>query len=318
MLKSILAGSSDFRKHGKFWTDTLTWVEGCTPISPGCKNCWLAGIYSRNLPGLAPGLVERVNSGGACNNFFNGKIICREDRLLLPLRARKPRVYAIWSDLGHEDVPFGFHALAHDVMKRSTQHHFLVITKRPESFLYASGRFDPLPNVTLLVTMEDQERARERAPYAARLALNGWRVGLLCEPLLSPISFRWITGDSLAVGVRSTEHDFLRLMSWVITGGESGHKARPAHPSWVRALRNQVKGGAGIPFMFKQWGEWGPTDAEARSYRNEFLGSFPKDDDGLAGTAFGTPPNRRIWPVKKVGKAKAGRVLDGREWLEVP
>ena len=323
MLKSILAGSSAFREHGKFWTAAWSLVEGCTPVSPGCAHCWLSALEGRVGARAVEGAAS-IPSPLAPGGVFNGKIVCREDRLLLPLRARNPRVYSIWSDLGHEDVPFGFHALAHDVMRRSPQHHFLVITKRPESFLYAPGRFDPLPNVTILVTMEDQERVNERFPQAMSLVDLGWRVGALCEPLLGPISFRWAVGwpaNAQYTAQRpsgSTNHlDALRRLSWVITGGESGHKARPAHPSWVRALRDQVKGG-GLPFMFKQWGEWAPVDSEARRFTKPLLAGEGPVGDGLTGSRFGVPPNEVMWPVKKVGKAKAGRVLDGREWLEVP
>jgi hypothetical protein len=44
-------------------------------------------------------------------------------------------------------------------------------------------------------------------------------------------------------------------LDWVITGGESGPNARATHPDWARALRDDCKR-AGVPFFFKQWGEW--------------------------------------------------------------
>jgi protein gp37 len=60
---------------------------------------------------------------------------------------------------------------------------------------------------------------------------------------------------------------------------------------------------AGVPFFFKQWGEFAP------------FGTLPSDsklkghtwDDGLRWTS-----------VAKVGKKKAGALLDGREWREFP
>jgi len=51
-----------------------------------------------------------------------------------------------------------------------------------------------------------------------------------------------------AIGAAST-------LDWVICGGESGPKARPMNPDWPKDLRDQCIG-AGVPFMFKQWGEW--------------------------------------------------------------
>lgn len=69
-------------------------------------------------------------------------------------------------------------------------------------------------------------------------------------------------------------------ISWVIAGGESGHRARPSHIDWFRSLRDQCEG-AGVPFLLKQWGEHGPS-------------------------------------MVRVGKKAAGRMLDGRTWDEFP
>ncbi len=69
-------------------------------------------------------------------------------------------------------------------------------------------------------------------------------------------------------------------LDWVICGGESGFKARPMHPDWARGIRDQCRN-ANVPFFFKQWG-----------VHNE---------------------NRT-----RVGKAKAGRLLDGRTWDGMP
>ena len=83
---------------------------------------------------------------------------------------------------------------------------------------------------------------------------------------------------------------------WVICGGETGIGARPMHPDWVRSLRDQCVA-AGVPFFFKSWGDWLPcnqiTDTDAEEgilCRNRF----------------------------RVGKRRSGRLLDGREWSEIP
>lgn len=97
-------------------------------------------------------------------------------------------------------------------------------------------------------------------------------------------------------------------VDWVIVGGESGPGARPMHPEWVRALRDQCQA-AGVPFLFKQWGEWadfehtptewwnGRTEAERRHLVQSVI-------DGKA--------------MNRIGKKAAGRLLDGRTWDEVP
>ena len=85
-------------------------------------------------------------------------------------------------------------------------------------------------------------------------------------------------------------------IDWVICGGESGPGARPMHPSWVRDLRDQCHE-AGVPFLFKQWGEWAPVDFEANV-------SHSQVSNGIR--------------MGRVGKQTAGRILDGEEWNEFP
>lgn len=267
--------------EGKFWTDAWSLVEGCTPVSPGCANCWLAGMYGRNLPNLTQGLINPHEK------HFNGLLKLREDRLDFPLRARKPRVYAIWSDLFHDGVEDYFRSLAFQVMHKADHHHFIIITKRPHvAARYLADYPLVLKNVTILVTMEDQLRANERVPWAMKLAAMGWRVGILAEPLLGLVNLCLDIWPVPPV--------------WILTGGESGHGARPAHPDWVRSLRDQAQA-AGVPFLFKQWGEW--------ATRNQAIN--PLD------YCVADPFNDGVY-VGRHGKKRTGRTLDGREWLEVP
>jgi protein gp37 len=88
------------------------------------------------------------------------------------------------------------------------------------------------------------------------------------------------------VGPVVLEPEHLAALDWIIVGGESGPNARPMHQEWVRSLRDQCQV-AKVPFFFKQWGEWAP--------------------DPISGIG-----------MIRVGKKRAGRILDGREWSEVP
>lgn len=125
-------------------------------------------------------------------------------------------------------------------------------------------------------------------------------------------------------------------MCWVLTGGESGSRARPVHPEWVRTLCSQAQV-AGVPFTFKQWGEWGPGSLQMgtgqpvfRSFESKRQWIHKGDtwiNGGLcldlAGKILrrGADFDNAVYPVAvvhKLGKKKAGRVLDGREWLELP
>ena len=91
----------------------------------------------------------------------------------------------------------------------------------------------------------------------------------------------------------------------MIVGGESGPGARPMHPEWARSLRDQCAG-AGVPFFFKQWGEWAWNE-----------------DDGFGNAARTAQPHHYEHrscgsTAVRVGKHHAGRLLDGREWNEMP
>lgn len=121
----------------------------------------------------------------------------------------------------------------------------------------------------------------------------------------------------------------LPALHWVIVGGESGPNARPMHPEWARSLRDQCVS-AGVPFFFKQWGEWvelnaGPPPHDVVSMDDEagqvmatacdgfisLTGDFVRD---MASAATDEPYRG----LERVGKKAAGRLLDGRTWDEVP
>ena len=115
-------------------------------------------------------------------------------------------------------------------------------------------------------------------------------------------------------------------IDWIIVGGESGPGARPMHPEWARSLRDQCEA-AGVPFLFKQWGEWRPMETHEVPLRG---GGFHlvSVDDRRTTAGYHLPHQIEsmttdpvyAWqcPVVKVGKKAAGRLLDGRTWDGVP
>lgn len=98
----------------------------------------------------------------------------------------------------------------------------------------------------------------------------------------------------------------------VICGGESGPGARLMQLDWAQSLRDQCIA-AGVPFHFKQFGEWAPTDIHSAGYVSD-----PKERQGESYPDEWYPELewRRLY--RRVGKKAAGRELDGREWNEFP
>lgn len=164
----------------------------------------------------------------------------------------------------------------------------------------ASFGFDwaaqPWEHVWLGATIVNQEEADRDIP---KLLATPARVRFLSmEPLLGPVDLGAHLESRDAPGPDGTFSDrygFNGRLHWVIVGGESGHHARPMHPNWARSLRDQCAT-AGVPYLFKQWGEW--------------IGGDQTGVDVL-GTDEARPGAPREYSVR-MGKKAAGRLLDGR------
>lgn len=263
----------------------------------------------------------------------------------------RPKVFcsslADWLD---DEVPIELLANLLSLMNRCRNLDWLMLTKRPENFVarvgeaarflmaqaeerpmglmqdigwivnWLSGKVPP-SNVWIGVSVEDQQRADERIPELLKIPAQIHFLSM--EPLLGPVLLKeWMP---FAVSHGLTEPSSGRWFGgihWVIAGGESGVHARPLHPDWVRGLRDQCAS-AGVPFLFKQWGEWLPgeqTHDSGTGYRQcdtgEIYGStgHPKREN------FGTHPDRRSGNLitLKIGKKSAGRLLDGVKHNDFP
>ena len=202
----------------------------------------------------------------------------------------------------------------------------------------------PLPNVWLGVTVEDQKRADLRIP--ALLDTPAAVRFLSCEPLIGEVDLsEWLSDDCTCaiyvVDYSDPEryhpenldreltpgcpaHD--RGIDWVICGGESGPDARPMHPDWARSLRDQCIN-AGVPFLFKQWGEWAPHRLDGGTHTNSKITESKWQFQSRAfqpdGTLYEqTKPDLYHAPgmatMLRVGKRNAGRELDGQTWDQYP
>ncbi len=269
------------------WTDA-TWnpVTGCTLVSDGCTNCYAAQLAATRLKDTPryKGLAQ-VNSRGV--GVFNGTIRLHEDKLLDPLKWRKPRRVFVnsMSDLFHPDVvkatitdkngvTFPFLAEAFAVMVRAKRHTFQILTKRPElmAAILSHPNFRLDVNAVLLreghpvmpggfeskwpshiwcgTSIESQEHMR-RLDYLKHVPAA---VRFLsCEPLLSALDFNDgpMNPDNSTMG----EWSMLDGIHWVIVGGESGKHARPMEIAWARSIVEQCKS-AEVPVFVKQLGRW--------------------------------------------------------------
>jgi protein gp37 len=243
---------ADQTKNGISWTDK-TWnpVVGCSIVSPACTNCYAMAQAAR-IQRMTGGNTHYAGTTREVNGkpVWTGKLVQAPDHILTaPLRWRRPsRVFVnSMSDLFHDDMPEEWIDTVFAIMARAQHHTFQVLTKRPvrmRRYMSHAGRHHrvwPPPNVWLGVTAEDQAHANERIPD---LLVTPAAVRFVsAEPLLGPVSFGGM----------------LRHLDWIIVGGESGRGARPMHPDWVRAIREQCSE-AGVAFHFKQWGSWAPND----------------------------------------------------------
>lgn len=210
--------------------------------------------------------------------------------------------------------------------------HRMVVSGRGDNHGYAMARNwlagEAPANVWIGATICNQAEADRDIPKL--LAVPAAKRFLSIEPMLSEIDLRQLrvyndgaarpTHDCLSGYSSDTPWGYVAnnlvppfgrgRIDWVICGGESGPHARPMHPDWVRSLRDQCAA-AGVPFLFKQWGEWAPyrLGGDLRSGRVQHLHA-PGNPDGFfrRGDSY----------VERVGKRVAGRKLDGREHSEWP
>lgn len=279
---------------------TMVWnpTTGCSKVSEGCRNCYAERLWPR---------VRAMGNPAYWDRNFND-VACHYDRLDQPLKWKKPQRIFVnsMSDLFHEDVPFEFIKAVWAVMITNRQHTYMILTKRPKRMLEffewnekQDWRVETTwGNIWLGVSVENQATADERIPFLLKTPVKVKFIS--AEPLLGPISLAGFDGEVYRGWLDSVA--WTVDISWVIVGGESGPKARPMHPDWVRSLRDQCQA-ANVFFFFKQWGEWG-----------WFQGGHP---NVKLPSTFVDSESFKAWMVR-VGKQKAGRELDGRTWDEFP
>ena len=243
-------------------TTKIEWAEavwnpvvGCTRVSEGCRNCYAERMAKRLQAMGTRGYDGVVDKHGR----WTGKINVVESAMTVPLRRKKPTVYFVnsMSDMFHQDVSNEVVDTVFAVMGLTPQHRYIVLTKRAALMrLWTSTRInrrimrfdnavvDPLPNVWVGFSAENQTQFDLRWRDARHVAALGWQVVCSAEPLLGPIDMAYTCFNG-ADSFGSIP------LSGVIVGGESGPGARPMDLDWVRKIRDDCDR-AGVPFFLKQ------------------------------------------------------------------
>ncbi len=252
---------------------------GCIKVSPACKHCYAESWAKRWGSDLWGAKSDR--------RFFTDKHWKDPVKWNLAAAESGTRervfcasmadVFEVRSDLDEQRERLW------QLIEDTPNLDWLLLTKRIEAVADIAPWGNDWPsNVWLGTTVENQKYAKLRLPHLVNSPARTKFIS--CEPLLGPLAIS----------------EYLEQIDWAIAGGESGPRARPMDPAWVRSLRDQCIDSS-TAFHFKQWGNWLPVSGE-----EEFIKSRK------------TVKVSRQVKMANVGKKMAGRILDGVEWNELP
>lgn len=290
------------------WTDhTFNPWEGCQKVSPGCDHCYAETRNARFAGGQAvnwgPGAPRRRTSAANWRKPLAWNV-AHED--FFAQHGRRQRVFcASLADVFDNAVDPAWRTDLLELIEHTPNLDWLLLTKRIGNVadMLPHGWLVDHKNVWLGASIVNQAEADRDIPKLA--SLHAHVKFLSMEPLLGPVRLDQNVPDERAL---RWCRPMIRMVDWVIVGGESGRGARPMHPAWARSLRDQCAV-AGVPMLFKQWGEWLPA-IKGRSITGPTL--------ILEGAAPFT--NNPQWHgfddgqhTARVGKKAAGRQLDGAQ-----
>jgi protein gp37 len=345
------------------------WI-GCTKVAAGCANCYAEELMDKRYHKAEWGPTgTRVKTSES-----NWKLPLKWNREA-EKSGKRARVFcASLADI-FEEYTFDYERQVAMTEWRtelfklidSTRHlDWLILTKRPENIMNMWPRDRGYPpgcpaefqtgdifetaknyyrfNVWLGTSVAEQKDADKNIPKLLQCRKLAPVLFLSCEPLISKVDLSYYFPPTAKADCEPELLPYYNVhmnIDWVIAGGESGKDARPMHPDWARSLRDQCVR-AGVPFLFKQWGEWWPkqpqygntdstdhfddiddhpnskwvenTDVCMGNNREEYCGM----ENEKAWIHCQPDPSTNPWWLLKTGKKTSGRLLDGREWNEYP
>lgn len=317
------------------------WI-GCQKVGPGCDHCYAEAMMDARL-----GRVEWGPHGARQRTSpANWQKLLKWDRDAAAVGERRRVFCASLADVfdNHPSILPEWRADIWELIGRTPNLDWLLLTKRPGNIakMLPPDWSDGYPNVWLGCTVVNQGEADRDIPKL--LAVPAAVRFLSMEPLLGPVDLEvaWFGESALegecwgdcawcdnghtpmhncqkgrqSAAALAKGRDGLDL---VIVGGESGPGARPMHPDWVLSLRDQCQA-AGVAFFFKQWGEYSEGSGFSKTAK------IVLNDGRIFASTVDVidPDDRANWGrldptmMRKVGKARAGRLLDGRTWGQMP
>jgi len=366
------------------WCDhTFNPWEGCQKVGPGCDHCYAETRNARFAGGTAinwgPGAPRRRTSASNWNKPLAWNA---QAEAFMSQHGRRQRVFcASLADVFDNAINTNWRYDLFELIAKTPNLDWLLLTKRignaglmisdvmEKNVRYSAEdqvprfiAFAPWPwrNVFIGATVVNQAEADRDIPKL--LAVPAAKRFLSMEPLLGAVDLDNAArlpcpnSHDIVMDPETGSYDCCRAcdftgladewgIDWVIVGGESGPGARPMHPDWACSLRDQCED-AGVPFLFKQWGEWKPIsqmeEAEHCALYKSSVTAKPHEDQANLDDIYGrkctvpttvlhidgsthgiTEPmafrqGTKAMMIFQIGKKAAGRLLDGRTWDEVP
>ena len=320
------------------WADHTfnPWI-GCQKVSPACEHCY-AEAWDRRFAVSGHAMRWGEKAQRTRTSVANWRLPLKWNKQA-QADGRRFRVFcASLADVFDNQVPADWRLDLFELIRATPHLDWLLLTKRignaGQMITDTVSQMDigyappfaawPWPNVWLGATICNQAEADRDIPKL--LATEAQVRFLSIEPMLGPVDL-----SSIPVGGGHGHHEFDPIIvgnvlqrasssdpsvHWVICGGESGPQARPMHPDWARSLRDQCAA-AGVPFLFKQWGEWREPAAgeefDTSMGRAQRVPAFIVAPSGTVQCFHNDQTRDGGKAMIRVGKKAAGRMLDGIE-----
>lgn len=212
------------------------WI-GCTNVSPGCDNCYAEAWAKRFNMAQWGNHARKRTSDGNWEKPIGWNADAREFKRRT---GHRPRVFcASLADVFDNQVDSSWRADLFELIQKCRRLDWLLLTKRPQNIakMLPVDWGEGYKNVWLGITAENQKYYDQRWEILQNIPSRIKFVSY--EPALGPLRLQ----------KRGPQPN------WIISGGESGNKARPLNPDWIRNIVADCRR-IGVSAFHKQWGTY--------------------------------------------------------------